>query len=198
MQNMGNQMQNMGSQMNYDMNNMNNQLNVNMNANMGNLNRNLGNMNYQLNSNLNNNMRNFNNMNTVQYQNFNNNNNNVSTSIVHDPSSHVSIVTITRNGVTRVHRVRDSNESSIIINKIINNNFVPNEELVNSLPERVMKQDDLNIVNGQKECIVCLSEFCLEEKVITLPCLHIFHSDCIKNWLDSSEECPICKHNINN
>ena len=49
----------------------------------------------------------------------------------------------------------------------------------------------------KKECPICLSEFEAGEMVITHPrCGHVFHSDCLTNWLIRPNYpcyCPMCK-----
>lgn len=47
------------------------------------------------------------------------------------------------------------------------------------------------------ECSVCLSDFELSTEVIQLPgCQHIFHPECIRNWLNLHNSCPICRTGI--
>eukprot|EP00397_Hematodinium_sp_SG-2012_P015044 GEMP01015315.1.p1 GENE.GEMP01015315.1~~GEMP01015315.1.p1 ORF type:complete len:467 (+),score=91.94 GEMP01015315.1:53-1402(+) len=50
--------------------------------------------------------------------------------------------------------------------------------------------------NGQKQCMVCLSDFEADEAVRKLPCTHVFHCNCIDEWLRRCTDCPICKMNI--
>ena len=45
-------------------------------------------------------------------------------------------------------------------------------------------------------CIICLSNFDIGDNVTSLPCLHMFHTECIKSWLQSKNHCPVCKLNI--
>ena len=45
-------------------------------------------------------------------------------------------------------------------------------------------------------CVICLYEFQIGEKISALPCLHIFHYDCIKNWLKNELSCPVCKFEV--
>jgi len=33
------------------------------------------------------------------------------------------------------------------------------------------------------ECTICMEDFTLSEEVRCLPCMHMFHSDCIVKWL---------------
>jgi hypothetical protein len=48
----------------------------------------------------------------------------------------------------------------------------------------------------EEECPIC-SEYFLDEKVIgtvvELPCKHRYHKNCILNWFDKSDTCPICR-----
>ncbi|XP_059309626.1 RING-H2 finger protein ATL78-like [Lycium ferocissimum] len=45
------------------------------------------------------------------------------------------------------------------------------------------------------ECVICLSEFGIGEKVKVLPkCNHCFHVQCIDKWLNSHSSCPTCRH----
>jgi len=43
------------------------------------------------------------------------------------------------------------------------------------------------------KCMVCLDEFKNGDELKTLPCLHIYHQQCIEHWLGLDNSCPICK-----
>ena len=45
-------------------------------------------------------------------------------------------------------------------------------------------------------CIICLSEFEVGDKISTIPCFHVFHTKCIQEWLENNLSCPICKYEI--
>ena len=47
-----------------------------------------------------------------------------------------------------------------------------------------------------ERCIICMEEFIDNEKVNLLPCGHIFHINCIKQWLLKTKSCPFCKTEI--
>ncbi|KAF2362940.1 Zinc finger RING-type [Trinorchestia longiramus] len=49
---------------------------------------------------------------------------------------------------------------------------------------------------GPEKCTVCLSEYENEENVRRLPCLHLFHTECIDQWLATNKRCPICRVDI--
>ncbi|KAJ1853751.1 hypothetical protein GGF49_004509 [Coemansia sp. RSA 1853] len=46
-------------------------------------------------------------------------------------------------------------------------------------------------------CVVCLEEYLVDQDVRVLHCGHVFHDECISEWLVRStakfHECPICK-----
>lgn len=44
------------------------------------------------------------------------------------------------------------------------------------------------------DCCICINDFVNNEKIIELPCGHLFHPECIINWLGKySHKCPLCK-----
>lgn len=47
--------------------------------------------------------------------------------------------------------------------------------------------------NGEL-CAICLGEYKLRQRRITLPCLHGFHERCISAWIDDAnrDTCPLC------
>ena len=51
--------------------------------------------------------------------------------------------------------------------------------------------------NDKKKCTICLEDYVNGDDSIALPCIHIFHANCIKTWLKNQNTCPICKYEIN-
>lgn len=43
-----------------------------------------------------------------------------------------------------------------------------------------------------RECVICMIDFCVDEAVRYLPCMHIYHVNCIDDWLMRSLTCPSC------
>ena len=69
------------------------------------------------------------------------------------------------------------------------------ENKFNLLPvTEINNEDNLPKV----DCTICLAGFYVKEKVTSLPCLHIFHNECIKEWLKEHNVCPVCKLQLNN
>lgn len=51
-------------------------------------------------------------------------------------------------------------------------------------------------IKNQLQCSVCWEDFRLNETVRKLPCLHIYHENCIVPWLDLHGTCPICRKSL--
>lgn len=54
---------------------------------------------------------------------------------------------------------------------------------------------EIQVTDGQG-CAICLSEYELGEEVKQLQCEHKFHEDCLKEWSNEHDTCPLCRSNI--
>lgn len=52
--------------------------------------------------------------------------------------------------------------------------------------------------SATKECVICLAEYRDKEAVCVSKCdrPHIFHEQCITEWLNMNPVCPICRSNV--
>lgn len=101
---------------------------------------------------------------------------------------------------------------SEIENKIINNEYVSDDEEYNRVKSYLEKEarkrglhikPDEIIISKQKlkelikkgriECYICINEFKEKDSVIQLDCSHLFCSKCILKWFQQNSNCPICK-----
>jgi len=51
-------------------------------------------------------------------------------------------------------------------------------------------------LHDQNSCTVCLMEFAENDDCALLPCLHVFHRNCISQWLHESNSCPVCRYEM--
>lgn len=56
--------------------------------------------------------------------------------------------------------------------------------------ERVLMSDE------ERECVICLESFGMGMEVIRMPCLHVYHKDCILQWLERTHFCPFCRFKL--
>lgn len=53
-----------------------------------------------------------------------------------------------------------------------------------------------NNIYEDDKCVICQFEFKNDESIKLLPCKHIFHIECIDEWLKNQKICPYCKSEI--
>ena len=89
-----------------------------------------------------------------------------------------------------------------LINTEVNNSC--SEEFLNNLDEFTVDEE---FIKKNLQCSICLEDFKIGDKCISLPCKteeddsnenHIFHSGCetcsgIKEWLKRNNSCPLCR-----
>ncbi|KAF7817882.1 E3 ubiquitin-protein ligase ATL6 [Senna tora] len=70
--------------------------------------------------------------------------------------------------------------------------------LINTFPTLQYSEVKVHkIGKGALECAVCLCEFEDSETLRLIPkCDHVFHPDCIDEWLASHTTCPVCRANL--
>ena len=53
--------------------------------------------------------------------------------------------------------------------------------------------EKLEGLNSMGKCMICLEQLSLEDEVCRMPCSHVYHADCIIQWLKKSHMCPLCR-----
>ena len=66
-------------------------------------------------------------------------------------------------------------------------------ETIESIP--FLKITQQHVEDGTN-CNVCFEEYFVDEAVNILPCLHMFHSYCIIEWLSMHNSCPLCRTSL--
>eukprot|EP00933_Yihiella_yeosuensis_P054191 TRINITY_DN5257_c0_g2_i1.p1 TRINITY_DN5257_c0_g2~~TRINITY_DN5257_c0_g2_i1.p1 ORF type:complete len:299 (-),score=66.30 TRINITY_DN5257_c0_g2_i1:235-1131(-) len=64
---------------------------------------------------------------------------------------------------------------------------------LHTLPEIRVAEKDLDQV---ATCCICLNSFRMGDKAMRVPCGHIYHPDCIKEWLGNSNQCAVCRYEL--
>jgi uncharacterized protein YneF (UPF0154 family) len=89
-----------------------------------------------------------------------------------------------------------------IARRRLENNPRPHNEATEMVSIRNRDPDAIEIMWYFKEvltpknrkdeiCPICLDHF--EVRVTQAPCGHVFHKDCIRQWLLNTKNCPICR-----
>lgn len=62
------------------------------------------------------------------------------------------------------------------------------------LPRVTVNADDVAVRDNEKPaCAVCKDEFSIGDGALRLPCAHLYHEDCVVQWLKNTGTCPICR-----
>ncbi|KAI3732550.1 hypothetical protein L1987_63756 [Smallanthus sonchifolius] len=60
-----------------------------------------------------------------------------------------------------------------------------------------MTVKEVGVDCSQVNCIVCLSEVALGDRLAVLErCKHGFHVDCVEAWLKDHPNCPLCRTSV--
>ena len=86
----------------------------------------------------------------------------------------------------------DFNQVNQSLNKMDN---PTEEEILNELPETEIG-DVSKLDPERRNCIICLVDLKSGDKATMLPCIHMFHSYCVLEWLKTKNFCPVCKFNL--
>jgi len=63
---------------------------------------------------------------------------------------------------------------------------------IDKLPSISIAEEDLEDENN-RSCCICFGDHSLNEKVVRLPCGHLFHRACVGEWLQKHCTCPFCR-----
>lgn len=67
------------------------------------------------------------------------------------------------------------------------------KEKIEEIPNVEITQEQVDM---KLQCSVCWEDFKLSESVRKLPCLHVYHENCIVPWLQLHGTCPICRKSL--
>ena len=81
----------------------------------------------------------------------------------------------------------DDYEALLELDNDVKTRGVSNAKLRDFPVSRIKKQ-----FVGQR-CLVCQQSFGPTSQVMTLPCNHYFHVDCVSTWFASQRTCPTCR-----
>ena len=117
--------------------------------------------------------------------------------------------------------VKDIDINDRLLNNLLMNTLEINKSLSNKLDELQEQIEDHRIINSIKmepfifpegrnfvlkkynkqqdfsdTCVYCLSKFRFEESIYRTKCRHIVHEECMNEWLENNNKCPICSENF--
>lgn len=107
------------------------------------------------------------------------------------------IMFIPRNGYMSP-QITDLNRQLFQLQLLMQGLEIPQEQtdqrIIESLPSRSLTSIPSN--PEASRCMICLNDYQIGDVVTTLPCFHMFHPECITEWLNRSKLCPLCKTSV--
>ena len=100
------------------------------------------------------------------------------------------LVELMRESIQRVWSNVDSNSEYSN-----NNNFEmvsARKQQIDALATFVVSQEQLGQLS-EDFCSICFGEFELDQEIKHPPCTHIFHTECLRTWLEKDRRCPYCR-----
>ena len=65
------------------------------------------------------------------------------------------------------------------------------------LSQESQRYSTIKIKDKRKQvCCICMENFSCNQQVYFLPCKHIFHADCLSEWVQYKNECPTCRDEL--
>lgn len=68
------------------------------------------------------------------------------------------------------------------------------ETFLRSMP--VLRVTNNDIEEENDECTICFDKMSVGDAAMRIPCGHLFHEDCVRKWLESSNMCPVCRYEL--
>lgn len=70
----------------------------------------------------------------------------------------------------------------------------------NNVSPRIVEQIknnkvDHKVIKKETCCSICLEDFDENKEIVFLDCDHIYHTDCIIEWINKDPTCPLCRSN---
>eukprot|EP00425_Heterocapsa_triquetra_P008284 CAMPEP_0195160234 /NCGR_PEP_ID=MMETSP0448-20130528/186565_1 /TAXON_ID=66468 /ORGANISM="Heterocapsa triquestra, Strain CCMP 448" /LENGTH=111 /DNA_ID=CAMNT_0040199035 /DNA_START=390 /DNA_END=721 /DNA_ORIENTATION=+ len=74
------------------------------------------------------------------------------------------------------------------------------ESVIGDLPLVIFSPERFDDAGGPgcfpSQCPVCLEDFDRERTISQTPCHHVYHTECLRGWLEVERRCPLCRHDL--
>jgi len=120
------------------------------------------------------------------------------------PMGSITIQMITEKGV--IHKYEEPiSDEQVDTDAMSYEQLLDLEDKIGTVPPAKVTKETLptktyhasaNTENAQPTCLICMAEFEEEDTLKILPCNHEFHKDCIDQWFNNHNKCPLCKQEV--
>ena len=71
--------------------------------------------------------------------------------------------------------------------------------IIDDLPDIKLSSLNQKLIDSSEtelQCTICLDNIKPDDFIVNLPCNHLYHKNCIRNWFINNNTCPVCRINI--
>ncbi|KDP25432.1 hypothetical protein JCGZ_20588 [Jatropha curcas] len=88
----------------------------------------------------------------------------------------------------------DDDDEDLVIALLASIDYCPTAQPASQ--ESIDKLKDVRIEKSDLDCSICLDELLVGSEAKCLPCSHVYHGNCIAEWLKNSNTCPLCRYSL--
>ena len=67
---------------------------------------------------------------------------------------------------------------------------INNSKIIEKIKKNIVPVGNIDKNN---HCSICLEDFNSEKEIVFLDCKHIYHMECIIEWINKDPSCPLCR-----
>ena len=68
---------------------------------------------------------------------------------------------------------------------------INNSKIIEKIKKNIISIEDID--KSSSTCSICLDDFNSEKEIAFLDCKHIYHMECIIEWINKDASCPLCR-----
>ena len=79
---------------------------------------------------------------------------------------------------------------------VLNGKFQRARSIVSSICESIASSLPDHNLDSEKKCPICMEAYKIGDEICfsrNKKCPHVFHAECMRNWLMNSNDCPLCR-----
>uniref|UniRef100_A0A2N9FVG2 RING-type E3 ubiquitin transferase n=1 Tax=Fagus sylvatica TaxID=28930 RepID=A0A2N9FVG2_FAGSY len=107
-----------------------------------------------------------------------------------------TLVVVEQSEVDETHEVIESHEDDQVLDMIMRESESKSIPATKSSIEALEKVRFQHGSESAGECMICMQEFQTGLELACMPCSHVYHEECIVQWLETSHFCPLCRYTM--
>eukprot|EP00760_Papus_ankaliazontas_P008773 PhM_4_TR13925/c0_g1_i1/m.100653 len=112
-------------------------------------------------------------------------------------SNNNSLTIAIRNFNNNTNNNNGTRSATRVIPRLHLRQLIPLGYVIRTLPTYTFDSAAVRVPDPERDkCVMCLEQYEDGAEIMTVPCMHRFHKDCVTQWLIRDGTCPLCRHPI--